>query len=92
MDDQSSNTPRPTEPESMAANEIATSRLEQGEQAHFDGVQAREKPRKQKPERARGSSRGRGGRGDRGGRHKKKEIGRAEWRYARDTLPSNHIH
>ena len=92
MDDQASNTPRPTESESMAANEIATSNLQQGKQAQFDGVQDRERPRQQNRERARGSSRGRGGRGDRGGRHKKKEIGRAEWRYARDTLPSNHIH
>ena len=92
MDDETPNTSRPTEFEGIGANKTATTTMEKGIQAQFDGVQDRERPRQQKRERARGSSRGRGGRGDRGGRHKKKEIGRAEWRYARNTFPSNHMH
>ena len=92
MDDQASNTSRPTDSESMGANKMATTKMEQENQAQADGLQERERPRQQKRERARGSSRGRGGRGDRSGRHRKKEIGRAEWRYARDALPSNHLH
>lgn len=92
MDNQATNTSRATESESMGANTIASSNMEQGNQAQFDGSQDRERPGQQKRERGRGSLRGRGGRGDRGGRHKKKEIGRAEWRYGRDTPPSNHMH
>ena len=76
----------------MGRNTIATSEMEQGNQAQADGVQERERPKQQRRERARGSSRGRGGRGDKGGRHRKREIGHAEWRYAKDALPTNHLH
>ena len=92
MDDQAPNTSQPTDSQSMGANTIATSEMERGKQAQVDGVQERERPRQQRRERARGSSRGRGGRGDRGGSHRKREIGRAEWRYAKDAVPSNHLH
>ena len=92
MDSQASDMPRHAESESMGANTIATSKMEQGNQKQFDGVQDSERPRQQTRERARGNSRGRGGRCDRGGRHSKKDIGRAQWRYAKDTLPSNHLH
>ena len=92
MDDQAPNMSQPTDSQSMGANTIDTSKMEQGNQAQPDGVQEIERSRQQRRERARGSSRGRGGRGDRGGRHKKRDIGRAKWRYARDALPSNHLH
>ena len=92
MDDQAPNMSRPTDSQSMDANTIATSEMEQGNQAQADGVQEGERPRQQRRERARGSSGGRGGGGDRGGRHRKREIGRAEWRYARDAVPSNQLH
>ena len=87
MDDQAPTTYRPTDSQSMVANTIATGKMEQGNQAQANAVQERERPKQQRRERARGSSRGRGGRGDRGGRDRKKDIGRAEWRYARDAVP-----
>ena len=91
MYDQAPNTSRPTDSQRMGAYTIATSKMEQGNQAQADAVQERERPRQQRRERARGSSRGCRGRGDRGGRDRKRDVGRAEWRYARDAVPSNHL-
>ena len=91
MDDQIPDTSRCTDSQSMGAYTITTSKKEQGNQAQADAVQECERPGQQRRERARGSSRGCAGRGDRGGRDRKRDIGRAEWRYARDDIPSNHL-